>query len=154
MTRILVVDDEKNICQPCTLFFEVDGVDSDKYTSFPPYKAYLTNTPGKYKINHTKMYHVDAHNNDSMTQAHIDGRRRVIEMYDSMKKIMPGFENARFVQCADVVGVRESYQHIFSRCNNDLWLWNGHSQSRWIGERRLYYQECQLVHYTVQKPYT
>ncbi|MBR4014091.1 MAG: FAD-dependent oxidoreductase [Clostridia bacterium] len=107
-------DDEKNICQPCTLFFEVDGVDSDKYTSFPPYKAYLTNTPGKYKINHTKMYHVDAHNNDSMTQAHIDGRRRVIEMYDSMKKIMPGFENARFVQCADVVGVRESY-HIVGK---------------------------------------
>lgn len=98
--------------QPATLFFEVGNVDDSRYTVRPPkpVKAYKMPEKGKYKVNHDRVFGVDATDAASMTAAHRKARRQVEESFRTLRQ-QPGFENCTLLQVAPVLGVRES-RHI------------------------------------------
>lgn len=106
-------DEESGIPQPGTLFFEVDNVVDEKFTTRPqkPVKAYQTPTPGVYKVNHHRVFDVDANDSRSMTSAHQKARLQVLESYRVLVEETPGFENCRITQVSPVLGIRES-RHI------------------------------------------
>lgn len=101
--------------QPGTLFFEVIGVNDDAYCDYAkrpikPVKAYKMPEVGRYKVNHERVYGLDATDARSMTDGHIHARRQVLESYELLKQA-PGFENSEIIQVAPVLGTRES-RHI------------------------------------------
>lgn len=106
-------DEEKGIPQPGTLMFEVGGVKDDAYITRPqrPVKAYKTTVSGRYKVNHYHVYRVDAANSKSMTEAHREARRQVLDAFSVLHDETPGFENIDLLRVASVLGVRES-RHI------------------------------------------
>ncbi len=106
-------DEESGVPQPGTLMFEIDGVDDEGYTARPKYpvKAYKMPQKGRYKVNHYHVYNVDAASSASMTKAHMEARKQVLEAFDVLKNETPGFENASITQVAPVLGIRES-RHI------------------------------------------
>jgi len=104
------------IPQPGTLMFEVDGVDTEKYAAYGkrpeyPVKAYLMPTGKRYKVNHYHVFSVDEANAKSLTDAHKNARRQVLDAYAVLKDKTPGFENAEITDVASVLGIRES-RHI------------------------------------------
>ena len=111
-------EEESGVPQPGTLMFEVDGVSDEGYLAHAKrpggptgaVKAYRTPTDGVYKINHLRVFDIDATNSASMTRAHMEARRQVLDSYGVLRET-PGFENARITQVAPVLGVRES-RHI------------------------------------------
>ena len=109
-------DEYTGVPQPGTLMFEVDGVDDAAYDAFAsrpefPVKAYRTPQEGVYKVNHYHVYDVDAADSRSMTGAHIEARRQVLDAYHVLHDKTPGFENARITRTPSVLGIRES-RHI------------------------------------------
>lgn len=106
-------DEERHVPQPGTLMFEVDGVNDARYTARPemPVKAYRMPAPGCYTVNHYHVYNTDATDSESMTKAHAEARRQVLDAYRVLKDRTPGFENCRISSVAPVLGVRES-RHI------------------------------------------
>lgn len=106
-------DDITHVPQPGTLMFEVDGVEDSRYTERPqgPVKAYRMPEVGRYKVNHYHVYDIDATNSESMTEAHREARKQVIDAYRILHEKTPGFENARLTQVASVLGIRES-RHV------------------------------------------
>ncbi len=109
-------EEESGVPQPGTLMFEVGGVDSEKYNEYAkrpprPVKAYLTPNPGRYNVNHFRVFGVDATNSKSMSDGHKKARRQVLEALDVLRNDTPGFENAEILQVAPILGVRES-RHI------------------------------------------
>lgn len=101
--------------QPATLFFEIDGVDDEVYAARNarpprPVKAYKMPEKGRYKVNHERVYFVNANDARSMTDAHIAARRQVLKSFETLRSL-PGFEKAELTQVAPVLGVRES-RHI------------------------------------------
>ena len=109
-------DEERGIPQPGTLMFEVGGVDDAEFEAFaarpePPVKVYRTPVEGRYKVNHYHVYNVDAANGKSMTEAHAEARRQVLDAYAVLHDKTRGFENSRIISVAPVLGVRES-RHI------------------------------------------
>ncbi len=109
-------DESTGIPQPGTLMFEVSGVSDDGYILKPEYpvKAYRTPTEGIYKVNHYRVFGVDATDSRSMTKGHIEARRQVLDAFSVLHNQTPGFENARLAQVGSVLGVRES-RHIEGR---------------------------------------
>ena len=96
--------------------FEVDSVSDEKFivrSSRPerPVKAYRTPREGVYKVNHYHVYNVDATNSESMTKAHMEARKQVLDAYSVLKDKTEGFENSAITQVAPVLGIRES-RHI------------------------------------------
>ena len=96
--------------------FEVDGVDDEEFAAFAarperPVKAYRTPIKGRYKVNHYHVYNIDATNSKSMTDAHAEARRQVLDAYAVLHDKTPGFENAEIINVASVLGMRES-RHI------------------------------------------
>lgn len=106
-------DEESNIPQPGTLMFEVCGVRDEGYTARTeqPVKAYRTPTEGFYKVNHYRVFNTDASDSRSMTAAHMEARKQVLDAFDVLKNRTPGFESATITNVANVLGVRES-RHI------------------------------------------
>lgn len=109
-------DEVTGVPQPGTLMFEVDNVSDEAYKAHgkrpkQPVKAYRTPTEGIYKVNHMRVFDTDAADSRSMTAAHMEARRQVLESYRVLLEETPGFENARLTQVASVLGVRES-RHI------------------------------------------
>lgn len=109
-------DEEHGVPQPGTLMFEVDGVDDEGFAAFAarperPVKAYKTPVKGRYKVNHYHVYNIDAANSKSMTDAHAEARRQVLDAYAVLHDKTPGFENAEIINVASVLGMRES-RHI------------------------------------------
>lgn len=106
-------EEESGIPQPGTLFFEVDQVEDERYQTRPqkPVKAYRTPEAGCYKVNHHRVFNINATDSRSMTQAHQQARYQVLESYRILKEETPGFEHCRLTQVAPVLGVRES-RHI------------------------------------------
>ena len=98
--------------QPGTLFFEVDNAEDERYVARAedPVKAYQLPEGNAYKINHYRVFDVDASNSESMTKAHKEGRKQVVDALNVLHGT-PGFEHARLSQVASVFGVRES-RHI------------------------------------------
>jgi hypothetical protein len=106
-------EESSGVPQPGTLMFEVENVSDDDYTERPrkPVKAYRTPQKGCYKINHFRVFDTDATDSASMTRAHMEARKQVLDAYDILKNETKGFENATLKQVASVLGVRES-RHI------------------------------------------
>ena len=109
-------DEESGVPQPGTLMFEVDSVSDEKFmerSSRPerPVKAYRTPREGVYKVNHYHVYNVDATNSESMTKAHMEARKQVLDAYAVLRDKTEGFENSAITQVAPVLGIRES-RHI------------------------------------------
>ncbi len=109
-------EEETFIPQPGTLMFEIDGVNDDEFIKFGtrpkyPIKPYRTPRYGCYKINHEHVFNVDATNSKSMTDAHVEARKQVIDSYNTLVETVDGFENSAISQVASVFGVRES-RHI------------------------------------------
>jgi len=109
-------DEESGVPQPGTLMFEVDGVSDEAYVERPqrPVKAYRTPVRGRYKVNHFRVFDTDATDSRSMTRAHMEARRQVLDAYRILREETPGFERAELTQVASVLGVRES-RHIEGR---------------------------------------
>ncbi len=112
-------EEESGVPQPGTLMFEVDHVSDEAFDAFHarprrPVKAYRNPAPGVYKVNHMRVFDTDATDSGSMTRAHTEARRQVLEAYRILKEETPGFEEARITQVAPVLGVRES-RHIEGR---------------------------------------
>jgi hypothetical protein len=109
-------DEESGVPQPGTLMFEVDNVSDEGFDSFGqrpkrPVKAYRNPENGVYKVNHLRVFDTDATDSRSMTRAHMEARRQVLDSYRVLHDETPGFENSKIVQVASVLGVRES-RHI------------------------------------------
>lgn len=106
-------DEKTGIPQPGTLMFEVDGADDSDVTRRPKglVKVYRTPQEGRYKVNHEHVYSVDAADSRSMTDAHQEARRQVMDSYAVLHDETPGFSHARIAQVAPVLGIRES-RHI------------------------------------------
>ena len=112
-------DEESGVPQPGTLMFEVDSVSDEKFigrSSRPerPVKAYRTPREGVYKVNHYHVYNVDATNSESMTKAHMEARKQVLDAYAVLRDKTEGFENSAITQVAPVLGIRES-RHIVGK---------------------------------------
>ena len=106
-------DEESGVPQPGTLMFEIDNVSDEGYIARPrqPVKAYRTPTKGRYKVNHFRVFDTDATDSKSMSHAHAEARKQVLDAYKILKNETPGFEQARLTQVASTLGVRES-RHI------------------------------------------
>jgi glycine/D-amino acid oxidase-like deaminating enzyme len=72
---------------------------------------YETSTPGVWRINTTRILNVDGTDAEDLTRGEIEGRRQVHKLLDFLKKNIPGYENAKLMDTACVVGIRES-RHI------------------------------------------
>ncbi|MBO5702352.1 MAG: FAD-dependent oxidoreductase [Clostridia bacterium] len=104
--------------QPGTLFFEVDDADDEAFLgrgSRPklPTKCYRKPIPGTYKVNHYRVYGVNANSARSMTDAHIEARKQVLDSYRDLLET-EGFEHCKITQVAPVLGIRES-RHIVGK---------------------------------------
>lgn len=109
-------EEQSGVPQPATLMFEVSDVQDEGFMSRSarpdrPVKAYKTPVDGKYKVNHYRVFDVDATNSQSMTNGHIKARKQVLDAYKVLRNQTQGFENAKISQVASVLGVRES-RHI------------------------------------------
>ncbi len=124
------------LMQPMTLFFRVGNVDTAKVQQWVhnhPEERYLfsslieqaravgdftiprekvgiyeTPRPGEYRVNTTRIQHVDGTNIEDITKAEIEGRRQVFELMRFFHSYLPGFENAILIDTATQVGVRET----------------------------------------------
>ncbi len=63
---------------------------------------------GEAILGHPHILDVDGTNADSLTQAEIDGRKKVHILVDALKKYIPGFEEAFLIQTPPQIGVRET----------------------------------------------
>lgn len=68
-------------------------------------------TPGEYRLNVSRILDIDGTNAEDLTRAELIGMDQVYRIFDFLKKYAVGFENAKFMDTAEKVGVRES-RHI------------------------------------------
>lgn len=118
-----------NLCQPMTLCFRVAGVDLEKFTANrdkinPLYQQFqregkIKNVRENVLIFHNMVNGVLHFNSTRIvkknpvkafdkTQAELDAREQVVELFDFMKNNIEGFENAQLLSTAMEIGVRES----------------------------------------------
>lgn len=67
--------------------------------------------PDEWCVNTSRIMKVDATDNESLTQAEMEGRRQMAHIMDFLRKYVPGCENARIKASASHIGIRES-RHI------------------------------------------
>lgn len=127
---------EDGLMQPMTLFFRVKGVDDrvvEEYVAahpeeyrpfasivqqareageFPvPRKGiglYRTLEPGVWRINTTRLHHLDGTDVRDLTRGEIEGREQVEALMQFFRTRLPGFERAELLDTAATVGVRET----------------------------------------------
>lgn len=119
--------DSDNSCQPMTLCFRLADVDRTKYNRRAVNEAYvemkrkgLIKNPREdvlifshmvddvLHFNSTRVTGksgIDAH---GLTEAEIEAREQVYELYRFMKENIPGFENSKLLMSAPQIGVRET----------------------------------------------
>ncbi len=64
--------------------------------------------PDVMVFNYNHVYDVDCLDPDDLTRATIEGRETAYELLDYLKDTVPGFERARIVNLASLLGVRET----------------------------------------------
>ena len=72
---------------------------------------YEQNIPGRWKVNTTRMPHVNATDTRQISAAMVEGRKQVQEVLAFIRKYLPGGKDAQLLQVASVLGVRET-RHI------------------------------------------
>ena len=63
---------------------------------------------GVMMVNTSRIYGPDGTNGASVTQAMVKGRKETLDLIDGLRKLVPGFENARLKSVAPLLGVRET----------------------------------------------
>ena len=69
---------------------------------------------GEYRLNVTRILNVDGTNAEDLTRAELTGLAQAHKVFEFLKAYAPGFEDARFAQTADCIGIRET-RHIKGR---------------------------------------
>lgn len=72
---------------------------------------YREPSAGEYRVNCSRLHDVDGTNPDDLSRAEIDGRRQVAFIFEFLRERCPGCENARLLETAAQVGIRET-RHI------------------------------------------
>ena len=125
--------EKDNLCQPMTLCFRMSGVNKAKFEKSrsrinPLYKEYrekgLIKNPredvlifgnfndGVLHFNSTRIVKKDPTDPFAVTEAEIEAREQVFELYQFLKENIEGFENARILSTALQIGIRESRKVI------------------------------------------
>ncbi len=118
-----------NLCQPMTLCFRVGNADTERFFKSrkalneeyaraqergeiknPRHNVLVFKTPTKNVLhfNTTRVVLKNPTNAFEVTEAEIEARRQVFEIYDFMKKHADGLENSFLMMTAPEIGVRES----------------------------------------------
>jgi len=128
--------DEDGLTQPMTLFFRVANVDDaaveayvrahpDDYRPFASLVAearergefpiprrgvglYKTLEPGVWRINTTRLHHLDGTDAADLTRGELGGREQVRALMRFFREWLPGFERCELRDTATTVGVRET----------------------------------------------
>ncbi len=128
--------DEDGLTQPMTLFFRVANVDdevvrqyvADHPEDYRPFASivakaredgefpiqrkgvglYKTLEPGVWRINTTRLHHLDGTDVRDLTTGEIEGRRQVMALMRFLRERLPGFEHATLLDTAEMIGVRET----------------------------------------------
>lgn len=128
---------EDGAVQPCTLMFNIGGVDWEKVKAWrSDYKmehvwleaqrngdmeAFQTQImgfwwtptrPDQVGVNFTHIVGCDPTDSRSVTDATIEGRRQAFQMIPVFRKYVPGMENCYMVSTAALLGTRESRRII------------------------------------------
>ncbi|MCI9107102.1 MAG: FAD-dependent oxidoreductase [Lachnospiraceae bacterium] len=131
----------KGEMQSATLFFRVYNVDSQKLDAhikehrdeirpfYGPFSWLIRDkkeewgiprgevclfeglTKGEYRMNVSRLLHLDGTNPDELTRGEIEGMAQTAHIFSFLKKYAPGFENAVFMGDAATLGLRET-RHI------------------------------------------
>jgi FAD dependent oxidoreductase len=72
---------------------------------------YREPAPGEYRVNTTRLHDVDGTNPDDLSRAELEGRRQALFVFRFLRERCPGCENARLLETAAQVGIRET-RHI------------------------------------------
>ena len=128
---------EDGLMQPMTLFLRIAGVDDqvvDDYVKAHPenygrlfasiieetvkagdcpiYRerigVYKMLAPGEWRVNTTRIFQKDGTTSSGLTEAELEGRRQADALLPYFRKYFPGFQNARLIQAATTIGVRET----------------------------------------------
>jgi hypothetical protein len=123
--------------QPMTMFFRVAGVDSAEVRRYveahpeetKPFEGivararaagewpdvprervgiYESSTPGEWRVNTSRLLDLDGTKAEDLTRGEVEGRRQAHTLMAFFRKRVPGFANARLLDTAGQVGVRES----------------------------------------------
>jgi hypothetical protein len=120
-----------NLCQPMTLCFRLGNIDFEEYNANESWRMIngkyaelkrkgLINNPredvltfqhmvdGAMHFNSTRVINKSAVNAEDLTDAEIEGREQMYELFQFMKNYVPGFKNAQILMSAPQIGVRES----------------------------------------------
>lgn len=121
--------EQDNLCQPMTLCFRVAGVDLEKFeksrsTINPLYQQFQRE--GKIKniredvlifhnmvngvlhFNSTRIVKKNPVNAFDKTQAELEAREQVVELFEFLRENIDGFQNSQLLSTAMEIGVRES----------------------------------------------
>lgn len=128
---------EDGLMQPMTLFLRIAGVDdqavddyvkahpenygrlfasiiedTQKVGDCPIYRerigVYKMLNPGEWRVNTTRIFKKDGTVSADLTEAEVEGRRQADALIPYFRKYFPGFKNARLIQAAATIGVRET----------------------------------------------
>ncbi|MDR1279369.1 MAG: FAD-dependent oxidoreductase [Opitutaceae bacterium] len=69
------------------------------------------NEPGQWSVNTSRIMGTDGTNAESLTRAEMEGRKQVGQIFNFIKKYLPGCRDALLLSTAPTVGVRETH-HI------------------------------------------
>ena len=69
-----------------------------------------TNNEGEFIVNTTRISGINPTNPEELTKAEIEGRRQCLEVFEFIKKRIPGFKDARVAFTGPNIGVRGSAQ--------------------------------------------
>ena len=131
------------LCQPMTLCFRMGGVDKEKYYANksqinPLYQQFQREgkiknlredvlifnnlNDGVLHFNSTRIVRKDPTDPFDVTQAEIEAREQVFELYEFLKNNIEGFEHCRVLSTALQIGTRESrmIDGEYTLCAEDL----------------------------------
>ena len=74
--------------------------------------CFETNTPGELIVNMSRILELDPVDPFQLSRAETEGRRQVFELFDFMKRRIPGFENTHLLFSGPRVGVRSSRRMV------------------------------------------
>ena len=125
--------------QPATMFMRLGNVDDAKveaYVATHPHETrifedivtkatqeglfpiprkglniYREPTPSEWRANISRVLGIDGTIPDDLSRAEVEGRRQCRFIFEFMRKNCPGFENARLLETAAQIGIRET-RHI------------------------------------------
>jgi hypothetical protein len=75
---------------------------------------YREPAPGEYRVNVTRLLDIDGTDPEDLSRAEVEGRRQCLEVYRFMKAHCPGLEQARLLETAAQIGIRET-RHLVGR---------------------------------------